>query len=154
MSKGISDLFKGTSGYKVVVSAQLAPHSETTAAVWKHIKSTQDNYAGTILPKSFEVDVPITDQTPSGKMWTHGNATEHIYEAISSAHFLPNIKNSNPNLYTQFILYDYYKTIGHTVKNGIEYGKLITLGSWEFVFSKPRKAQDYPVVKHAKFIGI
>ena len=156
MSKSISGLFHGTSGYVVVEvnKLQLSSHPETTSVVWKHIKSTQYNYAGTIIPKSFEVDVPVTEQTPSGKMWTHGNATEHIYEAISSTHDYPQIKNGNPKLYTQFILYDYYKTLGNAVRNGVKYEKLIKSGNWEFIFSKPRKAQDYTVVNHSKFNGI
>ncbi len=100
------------------------------------------------------MDVPITKDTPSGKLWTHGNSTEHMYEAISSAKNNPMLKNSNPNLYTQFILYDYYKSVGKAVKNGVNYDKTITSGNWEFIFAKPRKGYYYPVVKHAKFIGL
>jgi hypothetical protein len=155
MSKGISGLFKDTIGH---INAYIDPiytqPPETTAVVWKHIKSTQEDYNGTILPKSFEIDVPVTKDTPDGKLWTHGNSTEHMYEAISSVNDNPMLKNSNPNLYTQFILYDYYKSVGNAVKNGVNYGKTITYGKWEFIFAKPRNEKNYPVVKHAKFIGL
>lgn len=154
MSKGISGLFSGTSGNQIVIAShQYALRPETTAEVWKHIKATKENYNGTVLPKSFVVDVPVTKDTPSGKMWTHENATKHVYERISSIKDDPRIKNYNPALYTQFILYDYYKTIGNAVKNGVNYEKMLTYGNWELVFSKPRKEKDYPVIKHAKFIG-
>ena len=155
MSKGNSNLFKGTSGHKVISHPpEYTPPPETTAVVWKHIKSTQENYNGTILPKSFEIDVPVTKDTPDGKLWTHGNSTEHMYEAITSVKDYPNLKNSNPHLYTQFILYEYYKSVGKAVNNGINYDKIITIGSWEFIIAKPRAGYKYPVVKHANFIGL
>ena len=128
--------------------------NETTATVWRHIKATAENYLGTSLPKSFSMDVPITKDNPSGKMWSHGNATEHMYEAISSSNEYPNIKSSNPDLYTQFILYDYYISVSNAVKNGVNYEKKVTSGNWEFVFSSPREKQKYPVIKHAKFKGL
>lgn len=87
-------------------------------------------------------------------MWTHGNATEHMYEAMSSSRFYPLIKNSNPQLYAQFILYDYYRNLGKAVKYEIIYEKKIEIGNWEFIFSKPRAKGKLPVVKHAKFTGL
>lgn len=155
MSKGNSGLFVGTSGHNNISKSQEKTELlETTASVWNHIKPTQENYNGTLLPKSFEVDVPVTKDTPSGKLWTHGNSTEHMYEAISSVNNDPMLRNSNPNLYTQFILYDYYKSVGKAVEKGVNYGKMIISGDWEFVFSKPRGENKYPVVKHAKFTGL
>jgi hypothetical protein len=64
------------------------------------------------------------------------------------------LKDSNPMLYTQFILFDYWKSLSNAVKNGIFYEKKISYGSWEFIFSKPRNAGDHPVIKHAKFNGL
>lgn len=156
MSKSNSGLYQGTTGSLAFFkgSSEYAYQDESTAAVWKHIESAQENYPGTILPKSFTVDVPITANTPDGKMWTHGNSTEHIYEAISSCKDNPRLKNSNPMLYTQFILYDYYKSLSKAVINEVKWGKMITYGNWGFVFSKPRNGQKYPVVKHAKFNGL
>ena len=72
MSKGYSGLFKGTFGFN-------AQEIWNTSIVWEHIDITQKNYGGTSLPRSFNID------TPQGKMWTHGNATKHMYENIKSA---------------------------------------------------------------------
>lgn len=87
-------------------------------------------------------------------MWTHGNATKHMHEAILSLKDDPKLKDSNPKLYTQFILFDYWKSLGLAVRNGITYEKKVTFGSWEFIFSKPRQAGKNPVIKHAKFTGL
>lgn len=77
-----------------------------------------------------------------------------MHEAILSLKDDPKLKDTNPKLYTQFILYDYWKSLGSIVKNGIKYDKKLKTGSWEFVFSKPRNSDDNPVIKHAKFTGL
>lgn len=138
MSKSISGHFSGTTGYNYL----------DTSTVWSHVIATQDNYAGTDLPKSFIID------TSRGQIWTHANATKHMHEAIISLKDDPKLKSSNPKLYTQFVLYDYWKSLDATVKNGINYNKKVESGNWEFIFSKPRKPRLAPVVKHAKFTGL
>ena len=80
MSKSSSGLFSGTKG----AGTSSLGIDETTAAVWEQIKSTADNYPNSQIPRSFEVDVPKTPATPDGKMWTHGNATKHMHEAMIS----------------------------------------------------------------------
>ena len=157
MSKPQSNHFKNTSGDRgrlLIDELIYGRDDETTAAVWKHIKATAENYGNTKIPRSFEIDVPATKETPRGKMWTHGNATEHMYEALLSIKDNPRLKGSNPNLYAQFILYDYYKALGTAVVRGIDFGKTTVVGSWEFAFSRPRPSGKYPVVKHALFRGI
>lgn len=156
MSKPASGLFRGTAGDTVSTLQHILAlrGDEPTAVVWAHIKQTQPNYSGTLLPRSFEIDVPLTKETPDGKMWTHGNATEHIYEALTSIKEDPRLKGSNPSLYTQFILYDYYKTLGSAVSKGLDYAKTVRIGNWEFAFAKARSGASYPVVKHALFTGI
>ena len=160
MSKGNSGLFSGTSGAQADFIQKLErvlsiSDDENTAVVWNHIKATQENYGGTVIPRSFEVDVPTTKATPEGKLWTHGNATEHMYEAVTSIKKqAPSIINSNPNLYSQFILYDYYKSLGKAVSKGTKYGSTVTVGNWEFIIVRPREGQKYPVVKHALFTGL
>ena len=151
MGSGRSGLYSGATSaiadtdYTLAVSIK----EENTSEVWKHIQSTQPVYAGTVIPKSFVID------TPQGKMWTHGNATEHMNEAVTSIkQNAPRIINSNPNMYSQFILYDYWKSLGRATNGGIKYGKLIRSGKWEFIFSKPRKSGEHPVVKHAQFFGL
>lgn len=138
MSKPTSNLFSSTSGAK----------SWNTSIVWPHIQPTQDNYGGTDLPRSFNID------TPQGSLWTHNNATKHMHEAILSLKDNPKLKDTNPKLYTQFIMYEYWRALGAAVKDGIEYEKTINFGKWEFIFSKPRSQGNNPVVKHARFVGI
>lgn len=138
MSKQFSGHFNRTAGTKVW----------NTAEVWNHVHPTQGNYAGTYLPKSFNVD------TPQGAMWTHNNATKHMHETILSIKDSPVLKNRDPKLYTQFILYDYWKSLGKAVKSGIVYNEMIYAGRWEFMFAKPRSKDSNPVIKHAKFTGL
>ena len=61
------------------------------------------------------------------------------------------LKNSNPKLYTQFILFDYWKSLSSAVKSEITYEKKIYSGKWDFIFSKPRAGGDNPVIKHANY---
>ena len=160
MSKGNSGLFTGTIGSQADFIQSLErllsiSDDEGTAVVWDHINAIQKYYEGTVIPRYFELDVPKTKVTPEGKVWTHGNATEHIYEAVTSIRrHAPSIVNSNPNLYSQFILYDYYKSLGKAVRKGFDYGSIATVGNWEFIIVKPRNGQKYPVVKHALFTGL
>ena len=145
MSKAISGHFNKTLGQIILNSNLKDIHN--TAEVWQHLKSTQPNYTGTDLPRSFTID------TLMGKMWTHGNATKHMHEAISSLKQNPLLKFSNPHLYTQFILYDYWKSLNNAVRNGITYDKIINKEHWEFIFAKPRKKGEFPIIKHAKYNG-
>ncbi len=138
MSKSISNHFYNTTGFR----------AWNTSIVWEHIAVTQDNYGGTDLPRSFNVD------TPHGTMWTSNNATKHMHEAILSVRDFPLMKDTNPKLFTQFILYEYWRSLQVAVKNGIQYRQKIYSGNWEFVFAKPRKPGDTPAVIHAKFTGL
>lgn len=138
MSKALSGHFDGTSGHQ----------NWNTSEVWTNITPTQANYPGTDVPRSFNIT------TFQGEMWTHGNATKHIHEAIMSLKDDPKLKDSNPKLYTQFIIYDYWKSLEIAVSEGINYDTKVTAGSWEFIFSKPRKSDLNPVIKHARFTGL
>ena len=119
-----------------------------TSIVWKFLTATQENYGGTVLPRSFTII------TPQGPMWTHNNSTKHMYEAIISLKDDPMLKSTNPNLFTQFILYEYWRALSKSVQHGIQYDKIINSGDWEFIFSKPRNQGDNPVIKHARFTGL
>ena len=157
LSKTSSRLFAGTKGTAAatwIEEGWSVEKDETTASVWGHINPTAENYPNSKIPRSFVVDVPNTIATPSGKMWTHGNATEHMYEAMISIQDNPMIKASNPNLYAQFILYDFYKSLARAVMRGIKFSGTVSVGSWEFAFAKPRSGAKYPVVKHALFKGL
>ncbi len=138
MSKQFSGLFNRTTGTKVW----------NTAEVWNHIHPTQNNYDGTYLPKSFNVD------TPQGVIWTHNHATMHMLEVILSIKSSPILKNRDPQLYTQFVLYDYWKSLENAIKAEIIYYEKIYAGRWEFIISLPRSKENNPVIKHAKFTGL
>lgn len=150
MSKIDSGLFEGTVGESNRNLHELfsVDSQKSTAEVWEHIGNPGSKYSGTNLPKYFEID------TPQGKMWTHPNATKHMHETLISTKNNPKLKNSNPNLFTQFILYDYYKSLGGAVNKQIKYNRIVNKGNWEFKFAKPRNGGKYPVVIHAKFTGL
>ena len=153
MSKSGSGLFSGTSGNEYKDEKFAYSNNEPTAVVWEKIAPTAQNYPGTEIPRSFIVDVPSTKHNPEGKLWTHGNATEHMHEALTSIKDNPRLKVSNPNLYSQFILYDYYKALNAVCRGEINYNRTYRIGNWEFAFSEARSGQKYPVVKHALFTG-
>lgn len=95
-------------------------------------------------------------------MWVHGNATEHIYEDVISKMSIKNKTTyvngsgtayTNPNLYTQELISDFYGSLEKATIGNIKYEEIIIQGNWEFIFSKPRKKGQLPVVKHAQFNG-
>ena len=147
-SKFSSSHFSRTNGSAVEYLSNLIEIDEPTATVWWHISPTQPDYPGTKIPRSFEVS------TPSESFWTHGNATEHMYDAVSSLKNDPMLKSTNPNLFSQFILYDYRKALIRATKGGVRYGRLIKSGHWTFKFSKNRETDASPVVIHALFTGL
>ena len=149
MSKYLSGHFVGSAGYsQALLAATLElPPDESTASVWRYIQATQPDYPGTVIPRSLTVD------TPNGTFWTHGNATKHIYEALISIKDSPILKNTNPALFAQFILYDYRKALPAATSGTIRLGTRIRAGYWEFILGK-RNGDEYPVVKHALFNGL
>jgi hypothetical protein len=149
VSKYLSGHFVGSAGYsQAILSAELGiPPNESTASVWKYIRATQPEYPGTVIPRSFTVS------TSNGTFWTHGNATKHMYEALISIRDNPMLKNTNPNLFAQFILYDYRKALIAATGGAIRLGTRIRVGHWEFILGK-RKSDECPVVKHALFSGL
>lgn len=81
-----------------------------------------------------------------------GNATEHMNEAVTSIKSA--LGNSNPNLYAQFVLYDYRKALIAATRGGIQYGRMVKSGHWTFKFSRSRNTDIYPVVARALFTGL
>lgn len=119
-----------------------------TGTVWDNINATQEVYPNTNIPRSFEVDVN------GQKMWVHGNATEHMYEDVYKGISTGNgTAFTNPNLYTQELMTDFYGSLEQATKSGITYGEKINSGNWEFIFSKARQEGQFPVIKHAMFNG-
>ena len=119
-----------------------------TGTVWDNITPTQEKYPYTNIPKSFEIEVN------GEKMWVHGNATEHMYEEVYKGITTGNgTAYTNPNLYTQEIMSDFYGSLQEATKSGIVYGEKITEGNWKFIFAQSRQAGQLPVIKHAQFNG-
>lgn len=64
------------------------------------------------------------------------------------------MKNANPDLLAQFILYDCHKALEAATANGIPERKMaVRSGHWEFVLNQ-RANDKYPVVYHARFFGL
>ena len=119
-----------------------------TGTVCDNLTPTQENYPYTNIQKSFEIEVN------GEKMWVHGNATEHMYEEVYKGITTGNgTAYTNPNLYTQEIMSDFYGSLQEATKSGIVYGEKITEGNWEFIFAQSRQAGQLPVIKHAQFNG-
>lgn len=114
-----------------------------TGTVWDNITATQENYPQTKVPRSFEVDVN------GQKMWVHGNATEHIYDEVKGFYNGGKTAYTNPDLYTQELMNDFYYSLKQAAASGIKYGEKIVQGNWEFIFAEPRIEGLFPVVKHS-----
>jgi|LSQX01.2.fsa_nt_gb RHS repeat-associated protein len=112
-----------------------------TGTVYDNIKITQPVYEGTQIPKSFEIT------TANGqKMWVHPNATEHMFEYVTR-----NLNHSR-NINSQQMLSSFESALNQSVKNGVQFDKMIKVGNWEFKFAAPRGEGLLPVVKHAQYI--
>ena len=150
MSKSFSGLFSNTSGFvtETLSRAVGIRPLRSTAEIWNHIEATDTTYPGTPIPRSFVI------ATPGGNFWTHPNGTKHMEEALNSIKELPVLKNTNPELFSQFILYDFRQAIIAATSAGLPKNRTkIRSGHWEFVFSK-RSSDKYPVVNHAQFLGL
>ena len=92
---------------------------------------------------------------PQKEYWTHANATEHMYEdVVIRALKEHGLDSPRSKLYSQFILYDYRKSLSSLLRRtDFEHGKLFKEGKWEFIVVKPRKKGQNPVIKHAQFLG-
>lgn len=113
-----------------------------TGTVWDSIKGTQPVYEGTVIPKSFELT------TQNGKVWVHGNATEHLAEyagGLARRGMSPEYIRSA----TQSQIKSLHAAIQDVTKCGIEYGKMYNVGGWELKFAAPREAGQHPAVLHA-----
>ena len=88
------------------------------------------------------------------KVWVHGNATEHMYEDVYARIMAgEGTAYTNPNLYTQELMSDFYGSLEQATVSGIKYGELISAGNWEFIFAPPRQEGILPVIKHVQFNG-
>lgn len=131
-----------TGKYEPVGSFLPAPPVRETGTVWDFIKSTQPNYPGSVIPKSFELSLS-NGQT----VWVHGNATEHIaeYAKMKAVNYTPEAVR----LASQQQLASLQAAVNTATKSGVSYDKVINVGGWELKFSPARDAGGYPALIHA-----
>ena len=131
-----------TGKYEPVGSFLPAPPVRETGTVWDFIKSTQPNYPGSVIPKSFELSLS-NGQT----VWVHGNATEHIaeYAKMKAVNYTPEAVR----LASQQQLASLQAAVNTATKSGVPYDKVINVGGWELKFSPARDAGGYPALIHA-----
>lgn len=117
--------------------------SSYTGTVWDFIKPTQDNYLGSVIPKSFEMSLPNGE-----KIWVHGNATKHMAEYAQYK-----AMNNTPEavrLSSQQELSSLQNALNTATQNGVKYDKLIIVGGWELKLSPSRQPGGLPALIHAK----
>ena len=97
------------------------------------------------MPKSFNIDV-------KGKtLWVHPNATKHMNEYITRDN--KNIGTFTSSVNSQMMLTEFDAALNEAIStNGLQTGKLIMGGNWEFIIAKPRSPELNFVVKHARFV--
>jgi len=112
-----------------------------TGTVWDDILPTQGNYSGSVLPRSFEL------KTTNGKIWVHGNASEHVaeYAKMKAINYTPEAVK----LATQQQLRSLQSAVNAATKNGVTYDEILRVGGWELKFGAPRSAGQLPVLFHA-----
>lgn len=101
-----------------------------TGTVWDSVKATQPLYEGTAIPRSFEL------ATGNGKVWVHGNATEHMAEYATSM-LNSGMSPSMVNMGTQAQLTSLQAAVNAAMSNGVPYGKLLNLGGDRCQGSRP-----------------
>ena len=113
-----------------------------TGTVWDSVKATQPLYEGTAIPRSFEL------ATGNGKVWVHGNATEHMAEYATSM-LNRGVSPSMVNMGTQAQMTSLQSAVNAATANGVQYGKLLNVGGWELKFGAPQQAGQLPALIHA-----
>ncbi|WP_432095280.1 DUF6531 domain-containing protein [Streptomyces sp. bgisy100] len=112
-----------------------------TASVWTRIAATQPVYAGTVLPKSFNL------LTSSGRqIWVHPNATKHLAEEIMHNGFSKSFK-------AEEMLVGLTRAVDAATVQGVQYGRRVLSHGWELIIAKPRTLTENPVLKHARRLG-
>jgi RHS repeat-associated protein len=116
--------------------------AKTGGTVWDSVKATQPLYEGTAIPRSFEL------ATGNGKVWVHGNATEHMAEYATSM-LNRGVSPSLVNMGTQAQMTTLQSAVNAATANGVQYGKLLNVGGWELKFGAPQQAGQLPALIHA-----
>lgn len=110
------------------------------AEVFDRVEETQaPRDIGSVLPKSFNLS-----SSSGGKVWVSPNATKHIQEETRGLFFGRSISQE------QRLAGLADAVDGATVGN---WEQVQVSRGWELIFSRPRKAEDNPVLKHARYLG-
>jgi hypothetical protein len=118
----------------------LAEAQSRHAEVLDRVEATQEpRDVGSVLPRSFNLSVPS-----GGRVWVAPNATKHIWEETRGLTF------GRPISQEQRLAGLADAVDGATVGN---WEQMQVSRGWELIFSRPRKAGDNPVLKHARYTG-
>ncbi|MGY0500186.1 hypothetical protein ACWZHB_16995 [Nocardia sp. FBN12] len=88
---------------------------------WNDIKATQDNYPGSELPRSYEM------QVGENRMWVHGNATEHMVEYLQHMAGRGATKEQL-DLATQAQMKSLQAAAAEASRDGVPYNELVRVG--------------------------
>jgi LysM repeat protein len=141
----------------VLLLSRVRFSSGPSTAVWKYIEITQPFYAGTAIPKSFVIRVPVERiLRPFQRIWVHPTATKHMAENILRVREGLTIEagliDSFRYMRSQMILTDFHASLQIALRRGLKYDEIINVGVWEFKFSAPRQKGLDPVLFHANYI--
>lgn len=73
-------------------------------------------------------------------------------EAVTALKSSQMMANTNPNLLSQFVLYDYRKTLNKVTSQDVKLGHMYESDHWSIIFKK-KKGDTNTVVVHALFKG-
>ncbi len=110
--------------------------------VWGAIRATQPVWEGTVVPRSFELG------TSAGKVWVHGNATEHLAEYATSM-LAKGVSSELVKVATQAQLSSLQSAVTQVLAAGMKYNQMIQIAGWELKFGAPSRAGQLPALIHA-----
>jgi RHS repeat-associated protein len=117
-----------------------------TTTVWDSIRATAGTYAGTDIPRTFELTTKL------GKVWVNSNATEHLAEFAK--HLLSRgYSAEQAGLSMQLQLGSLQGAVQTALSQGIVYGKTYFINGWQLTFGAPSSPGQLPVLYHALFGG-
>src|SRR5262249_16600556 len=116
------------------------------ATVWTKIRGTQPVYEGTAIPGSFEMT------TANGRVWVHGNATEHFAERAAGLR-QRGLSPEMVNFGTEAELTSFHAAVEEAMSGGVRYGERMTVNGWQLEFRPPRNPGELPTIIHARYTG-
>nr|MDT0663517.1 RHS repeat-associated core domain-containing protein [Micromonospora sp. DSM 115978] len=117
----------------------------STGTVWDDMRSTQPNYPGSVLPRSF------TMAAGGQQIWVHPNATKHMAEYLQGL-ATSGATRARVDLATQVQLGSLRSAVGDVASGGVPINQLVHAGGWELRFGQ-RSTDPLPALMHALYIG-